>query len=77
MLKSVFVENRKWKKIFCLLKIEGCDVGILLIKNENFFESELAEIFVLIKAKLSILVNIYELINLFYFLFLASRRKIK
>lgn len=52
-----------------MLKIEASDVGNLLIKSENFLVNEEAEIFVLIKAKLSIFVNICELIKSSYFLF--------
>lgn len=60
-----------------MLKIEACKVGNLLIKFENFFARVEAEILVLIKGKLSIFVNIFELINPVYFLFLESRRKMK
>lgn len=60
-----------------MLKIEAGNVGNLLIKSENFLVSGTAEIFVLIKAKLSIFVNIYELIKSSYFLFLANSKKIK
>ena len=42
-----------------MLKIEEDNVGNLLIKSENFLVSAAVEIFVLIKAKLSIFVNIY------------------
>ena len=60
-----------------MLKIEADNVGNLLIKSENFLVSAAVEIFVLIKAKLSIFVNIYELIKSSYFLFLANSKKIK
>lgn len=60
-----------------MLKIEAGNVGNLLIKSENFLVSGTAEIFVLIKAKLSIFVNTYELIKSSYFLFLANSKKIK
>lgn len=60
-----------------MLKIEADNVGNLLIKSENFLVNEEAEIFVLIKAKLSIFVNICELIKSSYFLFLANSKKIK
>lgn len=60
-----------------MLKIEADNVGNLLIKSENFLVSAEVEIFVLIKAKLSIFVNIYELIKIPYFLFLANSKKIK
>lgn len=60
-----------------MLKIEADNVGNLLIKSENFLVSAEVEIFVLIKAKLSIFVNIYELIKSSYFLFLANSKKIK
>ena len=60
-----------------MLKIEAGNVGNLLIKSENFLVSAEVEIFVLIKAKLSIFVNIYELIKIPYFLFLANSKKIK